>query len=880
MFDLDRAIESWCARLDRQKGISKADQDEMEADLREAIEEGVKAGQSTREAYFKAVRNFGNEETVSRQLRAVNWQKRYAQWLRTQPALLSNYLKVAWRNLYKHKIYAAINIFGLVIGITSFLIIMLYVCDEVSYDQFHNNADHIHRVVLDQIGTDGSLQQRSTTPGALKDAVIQNVPEIEQATHLYPSYWGKVLLSNDHNTFHDKQFLYVDNTFFDVFTFQFIQGNAQSALTHRTDIVLTESFAKRFFEDGKALGKTLTFNQKTLLKVSGVITDPPAQSHLKFKFLVSTHLTSPNWANNWGQGHMHTYIKVKPQASLQNVNTKIQDLANTHRPAKYRDVFYTQPLTGINGIHLSPPRLDELTPHSDKLYIQVLVIVALFVLLIAGINYVNLATARSALRAKEIGMRKVVGAYRKTLIYQFLTESILISIIAGFVAISLTEVAFPFFNNLMQKELSLFAINSHYVWLSIATVVLLFGTMAGLYPAFYLSSFKPISVFKKQRASKPITFDLRKSLVVFQFTLSAFLLIGIIIVQKQMAYIQSAKLGFDKDQVIVIRNFRKVPNRDKNFVVRPALETLPSVTKVGACNEMVGLQNNSSETPMQVKGSNNTKGVLWTNIGYHFLETVGIELVDGRNFSPKFETTSSHDVVILNQTAVRLLNVPEPIIGQQITDQHNPPRTIIGVVKDFHFTSLHNEIKPFAFGWTPHANTVAIKISGQNMRETLSQIQETWAQFVPAEPIDFYFVDEAIDQLYRSEQNFLTIFSTMTGLTLMIACLGLFGLAAFTTEQRTKEIGIRKVMGASIPNIIGLLSKDFVKLILIANFIAWPVAYYVMKNWLTNFAYRIDIGIEIFILSGILALSIAGLTVCTQTFKAARTNPVEALQSE
>ena len=885
MFDLDGAINSWRERLNRQTGISKIDQEEMEADLREEIEECIKSGLAPREAYFKAVRHFGNEETVAQSLRAVNWQENYARWMQAQPALLANYFKIAWRNLYKHKTYASINIFGLVVGITSFIIIMLYVRDEFSYDQFHTHANRIHRIVVDHIETNGTKSPRIATPGALTEAIKRLIPDIEHATYLHTASWGKALLSNENHTFFGQNFLYVNDSFFDVFSFPLIHGNTKSALTDPASVVLTESMAKKFFGTNKALGQTLTFNQfkqDVSLKVSGVIKDVPTQSHLKFDFLIPSLLVRPEWANNWGQGHTYTYIKVKPQAALTEVNAKIQHLMDTHHLKKDIQVIaYTQPLTGINGIHLAPPRLWEMHPGGNQQHLQTLILVAFFILLIAGINYINLATARSAMRAKEIGMRKVVGAFRKTLIYQFLNESILLSLIAGLIAVSLTEMILPLFNNLMQKELSLFTAGNQFVWLGITTAVLLFGLTAGLYPAFYLSAFKPISIFSKQRTTKRARFDLRKTLVVSQFALSAFLIIGMIVVQKQMTHIRSTNLGFDKDQIIVIRNFHRTPNRDRNFVVRNTLKTIPGVLKVGG-----GLGNNIGLRGATYGGGIRLKDTNQDPVGYHaqlvsggYLDVFDLEFITGRNFSPEFPSELKNGIVI-NETAVKKLGIQGSPLGQTIITHTNAEKTIIGVVKDFHTASLHHEIAPLIFLYNNMGWEGVIKLSGGQIQETLAQIQETWAKFVPDTPMDYYFIDEAINNLYRTEQNFHTLFSIMTGLTLIIACLGLFGLAAFTAEQRTKEIGIRKVLGATTPNVVGLLSKEFVKLVTIANIIAWPIAYVVMNNWLTNFAYRITFGIEIFALSGALALSIALITVCTQTFKAARSNPIDALRTE
>jgi len=794
-------------------------------------------------------------------------------------------LRLAFRNMAKNKGYSTINLFGLAIGLASFVIIMLYVYDELSFDQFHTDSDRIYRVVFDRTERDGSKSSRIDTPGALKEAMIDEIPEIEHATRLNGSTWVKALLANKKYTYFDKNLLYVGTSFFDVFSFQFIDGEAHTAFVDPSSIVLTESIAHRFFGSKEALGKTLTFNQNQPLKVTGVIEDVPTNSHLQFDFLISrTVANRPGRETNWGQGHMHTYIKVIPQANLQEVDAKIQRLMETHHQfyleeMQVEESYFAQPMTSI---HLSPPRLWEMTPGGNKLYIQVLLMVAFFILFIAGINYVNLATARSAMRAKEIGVRKVVGALRKAVIYQFLMESILMSVVAGCMAVALTEVVLPLFNNLMQKDLSLLATGSFPIWLGIAAAVLVFGLAAGLYPAFYLSAFKPISVFRKHLTSKKGGFDLRKTLVVSQFALSAFLLVGIIVVQQQISYIQSADLGFDKDQVLVIDGLQKSPTwMDRNNVVRKKLATIPGVLRVGGTHEMeIGLKRGGTGSG-KLKGTDNAPVVTAAYLADEgFLEVFGLEWIEGRNFSHEFSFDMNGHNAIVNETSVRHLGIQGSALGQKIVWPNGGENTIIGVVKDFHTSSLHDEIFPVIIRYNPSAWYAVLKLSGGQIRETLVQIEEVWNEFVPGTPIDFYFMDDKINQLYRSERNFHIIFSAMTSLALIIACLGLFGLVAFTAEQRTKEIGIRKVLGASVANITALLSGDFLKLVALANLIAWPVAFYAMNKWLQNFAYRIEIGWWVFALAGGLALVIALLTVSLQAIRAALANPVDSLRYE
>lgn len=793
--------------------------------------------------------------------------------------MLKNHLKIALRSAIKQKGYTVINLFGLVIGLASFIIIMLYVYDELSYDEFHTDADRIHRVVFGQ-QNEAVTKSRVHSPGPMKNALVSEIPEIEEATNLMGPYWGKVNLANEKFTYYDNNFLFVDNSFLNFFSFSFVKGDPQSALNDSATIILTESAAQKFFGSEEALGKTLIYNQNTPLKITGIIKDVPSQSHLQFDFLVPNSLANrPSWETDWNQMSHFTYFKVGPQAEIQSINTKIQNLVEAHLESgsnETQENYFSQPLTAI---HFSTYN-NELAPSGSRFYVQMLSLVALFILLIAGINYINLATAKSAKRAKEIGLRKVVGVLRKTLIYQFIAESILTVFIAGILAIVLILALEPAFNDLMQKKLSLLSTESLPIWGFIVVTIIIFGLAAGLYPAFYLSGVKTISALKNKTTSGNKNINLRKGLVVLQFSLSAFLLVGMLVVKRQISYIQSVDLGFEKDQMIVIENFGRTPNRDLNRVVRATLETIPGVAQVGAFNEMVGLQDFSSETQISIKGLDNKESALWTNIGYGFLESTGIEIIDGRDFSPEFESDSTRNVVIINEKAIQSLNVKESAIGRQIVLSGRPPLTIVGVVKDFHFTSLHHEVRPFVFGWTPYANTAVVKISSNQMKGTISKIEDIWKSFVPDIPMDYYFFDEALENQYRSEQNFNTIFSFMTALIIVIACLGLFGLATHSSEQRFKEIGIRKTLGASVKSLVLLLSKEFIVLVLIGNIIAFPIAWFAMNKWLENFAYKTEFGVSVFALAGILALLIAGIAVGWQTIRAAVADPVKSLRTE
>jgi putative ABC transport system permease protein len=798
--------------------------------------------------------------------------------------MIRNFVLISIRVFLKHRAFSSINLFGLTIGIACFNLIILYVFDELSYDRFHNDSDRIHRVVKDFVNKDGTTTPDATTPPALLPALLTELPEVEQATRIFPSWGYKPLVAYRDKAFYEESFLRVDSAFFSVFSFPFVRGDARSAFAEPLSVVLTESFAKKYFGDVDPMGKSLTIDRNASVNVSGIVQDVPPQSHFKFDFLLSLRSLSRNASTadldgNWGWYNFYTYVKTRSDVPENELNRKIQTVFNSHQPTN-DNVFYTQKLAGLKGIHLNSHLKWELSPNGDRLYVIAFLTIALSVLAIAGINYVNLSTGRSSLRTKEVGLRKVVGAERRSLIVQFMAESVFMTFGASIAAIGLTELALPFFNEITQKNLSLFSVGSTWIWVTMIGATVVLGLLAGLYPAAYLSSFQPIEALKKLNAVAGMGFNLRKMLVVFQFSLSIMLIVGLLIVHRQMEFMQDAKLGFDKDQVVVIRNARALPDRGEPM--RAALERIPGVQNVAVCDGMIGGQNWTNS--LRQKGSDNSQLVNFLSVGYGFLDVLGIELKEGRDFSPAFPTDTL-DAIILNETAVRQLGVHEPAVGQQIIWAENQDTTyyagIIGVVKDFHFTSLHQEIKPFAFVITP-ARTwlLTAKISGPDVRQTLVKMESAWSAMMPDRPFDYYFLDESIDKLYQSERHFRTVFSVMTVLSLIIACLGLLGLASFATEQRTKEIGIRKVMGASVSGLVSLLSRDFLTLVLLANLVAWPIAWFTMSAWLENFAYRIHVELWTFILAGSTALIIALFTVSTQAVKAALANPVEALKYE
>lgn len=793
--------------------------------------------------------------------------------------MLKNYFKVAFRNLWKNKFLSSLNIVGLATGLSCCLLMTLFITDELSYDKFNRDSDLMYRVVKDFVNEDGSRLPDATTPPAIAPAIMHDIPEVEMAIRVFPNWGNKYLVKYGEKKFYEEGVYRADPDVFSFFTFPLLKGNPSTALLEKNSIVLTESAAKKYFGTEDPIGKTMEITDNGSYRVTAVMKDIPGNSHFTFDFLLpikDMERPNQNLDNIWGFYNFYTYIKLKPTGTIAGVEPKIQATFKKNQPDN-DNIFYTQRL---EDIHLTSHLKWELSANSDRQYIYIFGIIALFVIIIAAINYINLVTAKSSLRAKEIGIRKVVGAERISLIRQFLTESILITLLASVVAILFVKILLPLFNSITQKDLSLFSSEHYQLIMSLFLFAVLIGIAAGLYPAFYLSGFKPVLVLKSFKNAGRNSFTLRRLLVVVQFVISIVLIIGTVIVSRQLRYMQTTDLGFNKDHVLIINNSYGLPGRGS--VLEDELKKIPGVIKTAGSDGMIGGQNWTNS--LRVKGSENEQLVNFLSVGYDFLDVLGVELKEGRNFSPEFPNDTA-DGIILNEKAVQDLGVPSPVVGQQIVwaeeEDTTYYATVVGVAKDFHFTSLRSEIKPFAFVVTPQRfGSLAVKINTTNLEATLKQIEKTWDQHVPERMFDYYLLDDSIEALYRSDQNFRTVFSCFTILAIIIACLGLFGLVAFAAEQRTKEIGIRKVLGATITDIMNLLSKDFLLLVLIASVISFPIAWWAMNKWLQGFTYRIDMQWWIFIVAAIAALLIAWLTVSFQAIKAAIVNPVKSLRAE
>jgi putative ABC transport system permease protein len=791
--------------------------------------------------------------------------------------MFKNYLKIAYRNLIRYKGYSLINISGLAIGIACCIVILLWVQHELSYDRFHENADQIYRAAYRF--KDGSAQGIHL-PGPLCAFLKNNYPEIKDATTY--KHWTKKI------SFNKKSFLgtgsYVDPSFFKIFTFPFVKGNPETALSQPYSIVITEDLAKRFFDNDDPLEKQLTyyaFSRGVDLKVTGVIKNIPRNSHIQFDYLIPYKI-GYDWMKTWKNSSGYTYVLLHKNTSYQQVNQKISNVLNQHRP-EYQTTLFLQPL---KKIHLYP-----LEGVGRITYIYIFSVMGLLVLLIACINFMNLSTARYDKRFKEIAVKKVVGSRRIQLICQFLSESLLMSVLALFLAVFLVELLLPWINAMLGTQLNLN--HSPIVILSLVGMMVFTGILAGSYPAFFLSSFPPAAVLKgkfsiMRVSGRKLGFSLRKALVVAQFTLSIFFVVCVMVIYHQLDYLKNRNLGFEKDNIVIVQSTGDL--KKKNRVIKDELLKNPGIQSV-AFSAFSLLDWESAESSIGVNWPGKTTGdnfIIGNNwVDYDYLKTFKMEMARGRFFSREFPG-DVFKVCVLNEAAVRAMGLKDPV-GKQIVwnlgSQHESTLTIIGVINDFNTQSLHCEIRPFLLrpieGLHEYmSNYMCIRVQPGDISGSLRFIESKIKAFVPDDPFAYSFLDEELYRLYNDEQLTGKLSLYIAFLAIFISCLGLFGLAAFSAEQRRKEIGIRKVLGAPVGKLLVMLIKDFTRWVLIANIIAWPIAYYAMNQWLKDFYYRTDIGLWVFALSGLLALVIALVTVSYQSIRAATANPVETLRYE
>ena len=809
--------------------------------------------------------------------------------------MIKNYLKVAFRNLWKNRGFSAINIIGLSIGLATCLLIMLYVMDELSYDKFNEKADRIYRVDGD-IMFGGNHFILAVCPEPMGPQLKNDYPQVEQYVR-FRNYGGFLVKKGNENLQEDKV-IYVDSTLFDVFTLQMIAGNPKTALKDPNCVVITEKIAKKYFNTtDNVVGRTLTINDTGNLKITGVIKNIPSQSHFNFDFFISINGSIQSWElNNWISNNENTYVVLKKGSEPKALESQLDAMAEKYigpqatallnikmEDFKKSGNYVHYSLTPLTSIHLYSDKVAELGANSSIQYVYIFSAIAIFILLIACVNFMNLSTARSSNRAKEVGVRKVLGSLKNNLIAQFLTESILISFIALILALLLAWTLLPYFNQIANKEIGIGLFSKPWLLPSLIVLMLLVGLLAGSYPAFYLSSFKPIVVLKGKLAGGFKRSWLRSGLVVFQFWISIILIIGTIVIYNQINFIQNKKLGYNRDQVLVLQNTDPLGTQAKAF--ENELLKLPGVQSA----TMTGFLPTSdwrSDSPLFPDASLDQKRAvssqIWT-VDENYIPTLGMEMTKGRNFSKQFLTDSSG--IIINESAVKLLGFKDPINQplyyltdlktKQVATYH-----IIGVVKDFNFNSLRQTVTPLALFLGNQTSKIALKVSTTNIKGLISQVENKWKAMLPGQPFSYSFMDEQFNNTYRTEQRISEISITFSILAILIACLGLFGLVTYAAEQRIKEIGIRKVLGASVANLVGMLSKDFLKLVIISALIAFPVAWWAMNKWLQDFAYRTTINWWIFVAAAFTAVAIALITVSFQAIKAALMNPVKSLRTE
>lgn len=810
--------------------------------------------------------------------------------------MFRNYLKTAVRSLLKQRIYSVINVLGLSTGIASCLLIVMFVRDEFSYDKFHDRADRIFKVALERKYPNHSTNY-AIIPHSFADVMMRDFPEVEEVIKIGGPVNNVVVNYTDRQNnvkqFEENFIIFSDSNFFNVFTIPVVKGDPGKALRNNNDIVVTQSTARRYFGTDEAVGKTLRFFNQDFI-VSAVCQDVPENSHMKFDFMAKW--TDQNFGGrgpNFTGFTSHVYLVLKPGADSRAVENKFPKMVDTYAAAQIEQALgkswadykkegngYRYFLQPLSGVHLDPAHIEgKMRPGGNINYVYFLMAIAALILVIACINFMNLATARSAERAREVGVRKTMGSVRGQLISQFLIESVLLSFIATIAAVVLMYLALPAFNNLTAKQLSFQASPPMMVLLVSLSVIV--GVMAGSYPAFFLSGFNPVVVMKGKFTGNSKGAWLRNGLVVFQFFISIVLIVGTLVVSSQMRFMQNKNLGYDREQILVVERLFALENRAQTFI--DELKRMPDVEHAAGAFSMLGREGDFFGAFWTPEGSNEILTTKNMGIDDDFASTIGFEFVDGHGYSRE---TNDSLYIILNETAVKVMGLTDPV-GKKLSQVNDNVRihyTIIGIIRDFNFQSLRDPVTPLTIqnieSFNGRPAYAYIKVKGKNLASVVSRTESKWREIAPGQPFKYVFLDQNLKAQYEAEERSGQIFAIFSGLAIIIACVGLFGLAAYTASLRTKEIGIRKVMGASAFSVVLLLSKDFTRLVLTAFVLATPLAWYVMDSWLKGYAYRVSLGFEIFILAGLTALLISWITVSYQSVKAALANPIKSLRSE
>lgn len=871
-------------------------QNELVDHICSSVETEMEQGKKFIDAYQEVLKSFGHtkglRETQHQTIRSKN---------SIFKAMLKNYLIIAFRTLRKQSFYSFINIAGLAIGIACCLVIVLYITNELSYDRYHTNFDRIYRVD-NEILFNGNHLNMAATSAPMAEALVADYPEVEVAARFYQN--GPFLVKHDIENFREEKIAHADNDILKIFDIPFISGNPENALTEPNTMIISEAAAKKYFPEGNALDQTLILDNRTSYKITGVYENMPEASHFHLDMIPSLETDPMSKNQEWLSNNLNTYILLREGARPEDLEAKFPVMLDKYVSPllkmmlgpdisldKFKEAgnkldWTLRPLTDI---HLYSDLTQEFEPNGNITYVYLFGAVAVFILLIACINFMNLSTARSSNRAKEVGMRKVMGSLRSHLVNQFLMESILLSIFSFMIALLIAALAIPFFNDLAGRTLSI-PWESPLFFVVVFGFAFVIGIFAGTYPAFFLSAFRPINVLKGNVSLGMKSGLIRSGLVVFQFSISIILLVGTFTVQRQLSYIQNKKIGFNKDQVIIIKDAYAMGDQLQSF--KEEMLKNPMIT------------NGSISGFLPVSGTSRSDNVYWPKgvqpsednmvslqiwrVDHDYVKTLSMQIIEGRDFSMDFPSDSN--AVILNQSAVKMMGFEDDPIGKEIatfaggTDENGRPSQsatpVVGVVEDFNFESLKQNITPLALFLRRSSGAISFRFQAANTQDVIKSIESTWRTMAPGQPFQYSFLDDDFGSMYKSEQRLGEIFAIFAGLAIIVASLGLFALTSFTAEQRTKEIGIRKVLGASISSIVLLLSREFGKLIIIAFVVSVPIAWYAVNWWLKDYSYKVEVGVFVYLFAGLASFLIAWLTMGYQSMKAASSNPIDALRSE
>jgi len=790
--------------------------------------------------------------------------------------MIINYLKIALRNLMLHKTYSFINIAGLALGLACSIFILLWVQDELSFDRCYDNAENIYRVEEDQYYS-GETYHVNVTPFPVAPAFKSDIPEIENTARLA---YHSLLIQHEENVFYESEVVAIDQEYLDIFGLKFIKGDRSTALIEPYSIVMTEEMAEKYFGNEDALGKIITINNKYDFKITGIIEKLPLNASFRFQgaFHFEFLKEFSRWSESWGNNSIFTFVQLTHGVDIPIVNKKMTDLVKQNNEDSTTDYM----LAPITGLHLFS-YFGFGKPDVDIQYVYIFSGIALFVLLIACINFMNLSTARSANRSKEIGMRKVIGASRSNLINQFFGESLLLSFIGMLFSLVIIVLLLNQFNDITGKEISLSIFYDYKFIIGFLVITFFTGIIAGSYPALFLSSFRPIKILKGSLNIGVKNSLLRKVLVLFQFSLSIFLIVGTIATYNQLIYMQNKSLGYDKEHVLYYRS-RGDLSKSYESIKNEFLQTQGVLDVSGSNHSPSQIGSNSSGVDWDGKDPEQTVLIGTNLVDYNYTKTMKIDMLAGRGFSEEFPSDLPTDTTgrfLVNEEVIKVMGITNAdAIGTRF-DFMGVKGSIVGVMRNFHFNSMRTKIEPLAMALAPeHISFIVVRIAPGDISKTINNMKVAWESVVPGYPFEYRFIDEDFERLYRTEKRMVDLLKYFSIMAIIIACLGLFGLASFTAEQRKKKIGIRKVLGASEVKLTYLLCRDFLLLVIVSSFIAWPISYFVLGGWLESFAYRIDLSVWMFIVSGLLTAVVAIITVGWQAIGAAHANPVDSLRNE